>query len=205
MTDPLKLNATLVDALGSSLRRGDHALGTVPALLRQVLENEAWRDFETSRGDLVHHDRFAEFVTTPPLKGLGATVDLVRRIVADDVELLDLLDRALQNPVGGSRKIELNDDNVNVEFDLERPSGNSESAALRRLRKDRPDLHADVLAERLSAHAAMVIAGFRRKTQTVRMDSPESAAETLRKHMAPEQLRALVKLLAEIADERDAP
>lgn len=196
MTDPLKLNATLVDALGSSLRRGDHALGTVPALLRQVLENEAWRDFETSRGEFVHHDRFAEFVTTPPLKGLGATVDLVRRIVADDVELLDLFDQALGRKPR-TDKITVNDDNVHDSADLERPSGNSESAALRRLRKDRPDLHAEVLAERISAHAAMVIAGFRRKTQTVRMDSPESAAQTLRKHMPPEQLRTLVRLLSE--------
>lgn len=30
----------------------------------------------------------------------------------------------------------------------------------RRLRKDRPDLHAQVLADKLSAHAAMVRVGF---------------------------------------------
>jgi len=68
-------------------------------------------------------------------------------------------------------------DNVKVEA----PTGNSESAALRRLRKDRPDLHAQVLAEQLSAHAAAVQAGFRPKTFTVRADKPESIVGTLRR------------------------
>jgi hypothetical protein len=46
-----------------------------------------------------------------------------------------------------------------------RPSGNSRAAALRRLRKDRPDLHARILAGEISAHAAMVEAGFRHQTK----------------------------------------
>ena len=63
----------------------------------------------------------------------------------------DLLDAAVQRQHGGGRKSDrINVDNVNVE----RPTGNSESAALRRLRKDRPDLHAQVLDGELSAHAA---------------------------------------------------
>ncbi len=43
------------------------------------------------------------------------------------------------------------------------PSGHSCERALRRLRKDRPDLHARVLSDELSPHAAMVEAGFRRR------------------------------------------
>ncbi len=48
-----------------------------------------------------------------------------------------------------------------------RPEGNTAAKALRRLRKERPDLHARVLAEELSPHAAMHEAGFRRRTLTV--------------------------------------
>lgn len=194
MTDPLKHRASVIDSLGSSLRRGGASLETVPGLLKRVLQEEAWREFETSRGDVVRHERFADFVATPPLKGLGASVPLLKRIVADDPEALDLLDQALQNPVGGSDKINLNDDIVHNENDHERPSGNSRDVALRRLRKDAPELHAEVLAGNLSAHAAMVKAGFRPKTFTVRPD-PESAARTLRKHMSPDDLRALARLL----------
>jgi hypothetical protein len=47
----------------------------------------------------------------------------------------------------------------------ERPSGTSAAAALRRLEKDRPDIHARVLAGELSANAGMVEAGFRKPRQ----------------------------------------
>jgi hypothetical protein len=43
------------------------------------------------------------------------------------------------------------------------PTGNTAALAIRRLRKDRPDIHARVLAGELSAHAGMVEAGFRKK------------------------------------------
>jgi len=94
------------------------------------------------------------FVTTPPSKGLGTTVDLIRRIVADDPVLLDLLDQALQNPDGNPH---LTVDNVNSSED--RPAGNAATHALRRLRRERPDLHARVLARELSPHAALLEAG----------------------------------------------
>lgn len=43
------------------------------------------------------------------------------------------------------------------------PTGTSKDAALRRLRKDRADLHEKVIAGEISAHAAMIDAGFRKK------------------------------------------
>jgi hypothetical protein len=146
-----------------------------------------WRDFTTQRRERVHHGRFVDFVTAQPLAGLGADVDLIRRLVADDVEAVDLLDRALQNPpsvhagnnVPGTR----------------RPGGNAKDKALRRLRKDSPELHADVLAGRLTAHAAAVQAGFRPRTITVRADSPTSIAATLRRQLTPDDLRELARLL----------
>src|SRR5262249_33543984 len=111
------------------------------------------------RGEHVVHDRFAEFVTTPPLKGLGRTVDLVRRRAAGDMEALDVLDQALQE---GGRQGERTDllDNAQEVVQPPAPTGTSRDRALRRLRKDAPELHADVLAGRLTAHRAMVTAGF---------------------------------------------
>lgn len=148
MTEPMTLRqrATLVEALSSSLEHGGTALGTVPKALRRLLEEGAWREFTTSRGEHVTHDRFADFITTPPLKGLGSDAALVQRIVADDPVAADLLDQALQNPVG-----------TNVAFNNiqeHAPVGTSNRAALRRLRKSAPELHADVLAGRLSAQSA---------------------------------------------------
>lgn len=105
-----------------------------------------------------HAPDLADFVTAPPLKGLGATVELVRRVVSDDTEALSLLDAELQNPHGGDHKSEdFNVDNIHVE---NRPNGTSQDRALRKLRSDAPELHDEVLAGALSAHAAMAEPDF---------------------------------------------
>lgn len=75
------------------------------------------------------------------------------------------------------------------------PTGTSREAGLRRLRKDRPDLHAEVLAGALSTHAAMVKAGFRRRALTVPVDTPENMARALRRNLPPEAVTELAKLL----------
>ena len=183
MTDPLKRNANLVDLLGSSLRDGGHALGAVPGLLKQILAEGGWREFVTQRGEHVVHERFADFVTTLPLAGLGATVETVRTLVVKDIEALDLLDRELQNP------------NALHNVQGKAPTGNRMEAAIRRLRKDAPELHAEGIAGRLTAHAAAVKAGIRPHTVTVRADSADSAAKTLRRQMDPAVLQELARLL----------
>jgi hypothetical protein len=187
VTSP-KGNAVLVEALGSALRRGGNALEDVPGLLKRVLAEESWREFITPRGELVQHERFVNFVTTPPTQGIGASVDLVRRIVGSDPEALDLLDQALENPTGRPPE------SVDVS-NTSRPTGTTQAAALRRLRKDAPSLHTEVLAGRLSAHAAMVQAGFRPKTVSVPVGRPDSIAAALRKHLTPDDLARLVRLL----------
>jgi hypothetical protein len=165
-------------------------LDNAPELLRRVLTDESWRSFVTQRGELVEYERFGDFVTTPPLKGLGTTVRLVQRVVADDPVAVDLLDRALQAKPGGDRsKV----DNVTPA----QPDGNARAAALRRLRKDAPELHADVLAGRLSAHAAMVQAGFRHRTISVPVDDAEAVARALRKHLPSDALAKVARMLSD--------
>lgn len=184
----------LVDTLGSALRHGGSALSDVPELLERVLRDKVWQHFTTRRGDPVTHERFADFVTTPPLDGLGASVRLIQNVVngieckAKRRQVQDLLDRALQNPAHIHH-----DDNI---VQVKAPQGNSADRALRKLRADAPELHAQVLAGILSAHAAMVQAGFRPRTFTVRPE-PTSAARTLRKHMTADQLAELARLLTE--------
>lgn len=177
-----------VAMLSDALRRGGSALESVPQQIKHLLVSREWEHFVTRLGKEVHHERFAEFVITPPLAGLGASVDLIQRLVADDKEALDLLDQALQNPHGG-------DHSKNDNITLAQPNGTSEAAALRRLRKDAPELHAEVLAGRLTAHGAMVRAGFRPKTVSVPIGRPDAVAAALRKHMTPADLARLAALL----------
>jgi len=188
----LRARGGLVDALSSALDSGGHGLSNVPVLLKRLLAEEGWREFETVRGEVVRHERFEEFVTLPPLKGLGTSVGLIKRIVADDREAVDLLDRVLQRQVGRPREIV-----YNVHNSKGRPAGNSQARALRRLRKDAPELHAEVIAGRLSAHAAMVKAGFRTRTISVPVEHPDRVAAALRRHMTQEQLEELVRHLTD--------
>lgn len=189
--DPLRARGSDVAALIDTLRRGGSALESVPHQIKQILRDETWRHFVTRLGKEVRHERFADFVTTPPLDGLGADIALVRRLIADDTEALDLLDRALQNPAHVH--------SPDVDIVHVRPDGNSRDRALRKLRTDAPELHAEVLAGRLSAHAAMVKAGFRPRTFSVRPE-PKSAARTLRKYMTADQLAELARLLTQEGD-----
>jgi hypothetical protein len=85
----------------------------------------------------------------------------IRPLITHDVELLEMFDVEVQGSHGGDRRSEAtNVDNIHVE---ERPSGTSRQAAVRRLRKDRPDLLEKVRAGELSAHAAAIEAGFRKR------------------------------------------
>lgn len=76
-----------------------------------------------------------------------------------------------------------------------RPEGTSAAKALRRLRKDRPDLHAEVLNGRLSAHGAAVQAGFRPRTTTVPVDNPDRLAAALRRNIPADVLAEVIRIL----------
>lgn len=85
-------------------------------------------------------------------RGLGTDQKMLQRICADDTEVLDLIDKAVQGKQGGDHTSEQSkSNNVNV---AHRPVGNNRQQALRKLRKDSPTLHAEVLAGKLSPHAA---------------------------------------------------
>ncbi len=81
----------------------------------------------------------------------------LQQLCQDRPDVLDLIDQARQR---GEVKGKRNDLVYNVHDVAERPAGNSTEAALRRLRKDRPDLHQRVVAGELSANAAMIAAGY---------------------------------------------
>lgn len=187
MTDPLIENDQLVDGLRGALRDGETGLEYVPKMLRLVLEGEAWRKrYDRIGRSEVEFKRFADFVRARPTQGLGSSVDLVRRIVSGDPVTLDLLDEAMQQPAYTHADV----DNIHV-----RPSGTRADTALRRLRKDAPELHAKVLAKELSPHKAMVQAGFRNRKVSIPVDDPESAARTIRRQFKREALIALVAAL----------
>lgn len=152
----------IVDALRKSLSTTEHGLGSVPNFVKVVIRDEMWRDrVIRETGERAAFGSFADLVTTPPLAGLGASLDQLRGLCKRDPEALDAIDRATAGRQGERTDLV---DNIN---EVDRPTGTAAATALRRLRKDRPDLHAEVMAGRRTAHGAMVAAGFRKKTATV--------------------------------------
>ena len=193
--EPIFGNDDLVQSLRNSLHNREHSIRAFPGLLLRTIETEAWRSFKTPLGELVVNETFHQFLMKEPFNGLGISDSYARQIVQDNKPALDALDQALQvasgAPVGNQNAANDKTTLYNIQ-DCKAPSGTSESAALRRLRKDRPDLHAKVLDGELSAHAAAVQAGFRPTTFTVRADNPTSIANTLRRRLNRDVLAAVL-------------
>lgn len=194
----MRERGAIVSSAAQILAHGGIDLETLPGLIIRVVDEEMWRQRaipQLSWRLSPEFVSFEAFVTASPLNGLGTTVDTLKDLCRHRKEALDAIDRATQRPHGGDRTGKFN----NIQL-APSPVGTSESAALRRLRKDRPDLHARVLLPagdpaRLTAHGAMILAGFRPRTITVRPSDAPSMARTLRKHMDPEQRRLLADLL----------
>jgi hypothetical protein len=189
----LKDRGSVVESLRRQLAHGSRGLDVIPQLVKHVLLSDAWRRrYDARLKEEVRFERFVDFVTTPPLEGLGTDAATVRKLIGDDTTVRDAYDRAVQGRrtgrPGSKEKVV---DNIN---DLvRRPDGTAKDTALRRLRAQRPDLHARVLADELSPHAAMVEAGFRRRTITLRVDDATSALRALLKHFSRADLLAALE------------
>lgn len=179
----------LAVSLYNAVHEGGHGLEAVPALIKKALETEIWREriVQITGQRIDGFKSFVEYVHATPPEGLGATVPLIEKLTAGDPAAVDLLDRALKRQHGGNRSAG-KDDNINL---APKPTGTSVEQAIRRLRKDRPDLHARVLAGELSAHAAAVEAGFRQQTLTVPADPDAGVAALVRKFGLPAVLAAI--------------
>ncbi len=73
--------------------------------------------------------------------------------------------------------------------------GTDPTYALRRLKRDREDLAEKVISGELSANAAAIQAGFRKRTVSIPLE-PRSIARTLRRHLTDDQLEDLIAELA---------
>jgi hypothetical protein len=83
--------------------------------------------------------------------------------------------------------------------------GNSDGYGLQRLERERPDLLERVRSSELSTHAAMVEAGFRKKSITLSLD-PRRAAASLLNAFPREQLQVIKRVLdLELLPEPDGP
>jgi hypothetical protein len=181
------------------IQRGGSAISSLPGIISQIIERNLWqRVWLEPLGCILEFDTFEEFVTTKSPYGYGTTIRDLKQLCRDYPIALDWIDKACMKgagaPVGNQNasSAETTVDNVHGCLEAERPAGNSRDAALRRLRKDRPDLHAQVLEKEMSPHAAMIEAGFRKKPSRVEQ------ILALWKKCTPEEIEKLSGLLSSV-------
>ncbi len=191
--DKLREADAIVDSLGKAMQSGETGLRYVPALLVRVINEDMWRDrVITKTGERVHFDRFVDFVTTDPLEGLGADEPTLRRLCAGNAAAIDALNSVMVQPAHrpiGDKSLHCNDLSIDVD------QGNSSAYALRKLRADAPELHQRVISGELSPHAAMVKAGFRRKTITIPVGDVEAIGRALVRYFTEGEIAELIELL----------
>jgi hypothetical protein len=154
----------VVHSLARRINDG-HYLQKIPADVIFIIENDLWREYKNKDFKChARHETFESFVSTRFPQGLGTDLKTLKNLCRDHPKAIDAIDRACKREPGGDQRSEqakaIIVDNINIES---RPDGTSREAGLRRLRKDRPDLHEQVLEGKKSVHAACVEAGFRKK------------------------------------------
>lgn len=203
-----------VKSLQAALGRAETNLDVIPRLVGRVIREEAWRHWiDGDHGEFKPTD-FRLFLTAPKPAGCGAQLPVIERALkgTDAWEpYLEAIRGRPGNPTGANQWSNGNRNIVTVsisptstpeviplprrDYSREAKSGNSVSYAVRRLRKHRPELYERVKAGEMTAHRAMVEAGFVERSITI-PDDPSTAARRLLRHFQGERLEALIAALS---------
>jgi len=187
----LKIRGKVISGLARSIQNGARDISSVVNSLKTILKEEWWKERIITTGEVVRFDRFIDFVTTPPLEGLGTDVKTIMNLCRDDLDIQRAIDRAVKRPVGPPMKDEaLNSDIVT---NNDRQGGNSRQAAYRRLEKEgRTDLLDRIDAGEISPHRAMIEAGFRKPPKTINLNTdPFTTAQKIVEMCGEEYLSAM--------------
>ena len=184
----------LIDYLRSAISDGAAGMLDAPSLLRQIIESELWRErFVAQTKETVRFDTFDQFIAAAPPEGMGASKRLLYKFCADDIGLLDLLDRTFKSRQrGGDRRSDkFKSNNVTIE---KSDRGNSAVYSLRRLRTVRPDLHKRVLEKEISINRAMIEGGLRKNTIAIATDVSKICA-AIREKFTSGQINEIIEQL----------
>ena len=146
----------LCDSVMSAIHHGLGNLETIPALLRRIIENKAWECRQVKMRGVVQLANLRELITKEPMEGWGENPERIEALIRDDVEVLAMWREAMKGQEGG-------DTTCNIVTGAKVTTGNSRSYTVSRLQREAPELFAQVVAGTLSANAAAIQAGFRKK------------------------------------------
>ena len=151
---------TASEGLRFSLRGGLLGLESLPRMIRKILQRGYWRERMLDDGTMVRNASFKDYITNPPLEGLGADPVMIKRLLWQQPRTLAMFERAMVGKQGVHRPRRKPTGEPNNVSPIQH--GNSQAYTLRRLQRTRPDLLLKVEKGELSAHAAAKEAGFRK-------------------------------------------
>lgn len=177
--------AQLVNSTGWELKN-------LPSMVKRVITENMWPERVVRiTGELARFNSFGEFVTTAPPAGLGTDIDTLERLCRDDAEAITLLRQATTNP----KHVHTPDAN-NISIN-EPKHGTSRAYTLDRLTRERPDLYARVVNKELTANAAAIEAGWRKRK--VQLDpEPQAVVSFILRHFSDEQRAYIVAALLDV-------
>lgn len=155
-------NGQLVNRMSYAVADGEKSIKHVPLLIEQVIDTEAWRHRLVSKLP-VKHERFIDFIKTPPVQGMGWStkedIEQVESLLRYSPDVLRKWREAMKLPAGTNQYTMVRN-NITDHEPVKR--GTSLAYTLDRLERERPDLYAKVIAKEMSANAAAIEAGFRK-------------------------------------------
>lgn len=167
----LLTNDIAVRQLRQFMISGERSAGEVPALVKEICANEGWRKRidEQTREEHVC-ETFEEFVTAKVPKGLGSSVEVLRKLCGDDKGAREAIKRALlrqktrDNPepvkrIGRPTK-NVSTSEEQKHFSESSNGGTSADYRIRKLRRDHPEV-----AERLAAGQFKSVAAAERASR----------------------------------------
>lgn len=191
MGDPNVIKDELITTLAKLVNSAGWDLQSLPGLVKRVITEEMWPErvvritHETAR-----FKSFAEFVTTPPPAGLGTNVETLERLCRDDAEALTLLRQVTTRPNYRPAKDDAeSSDNVTTS-----DRGNARAYTLDRLSRERPDLYQQVVDKELTANAAAIEAGWRKRKIQLEPE-PQSVISFILRHFTAEERATIVRAL----------
>lgn len=142
-----------------SLYEATGGMKQFPGLLKKIIANKAW-ERRISKGKVIELASLRELITEKPIRGWGEDVRKVKAVIKDDAECAAMFRKAMKEQPG--TRTDLCDNVTEVE---PQKTGNSKDYTCERLMEQAPELFEEVKAGRMSANAAAIKAGIRKKPQ----------------------------------------
>ena len=152
----------LCDITMSAIYHGCTKLDSIPALIRRIIENRAWECRQVKMRGVVQLTNLREMITRKPMEGWGEDPNKIEALLKHDPEVLVLWREAMNQQ--GNNQHSKKSKHYNI---IPATQGTSRSYTVSRLQRESPALFAQVVAKTLSANAAAIQAGWRKKPTVV--------------------------------------